>query len=67
MEVQNDCGVWEKTKGCLVPLEKLAMLPLYHRETIPETYLDAMGHMDVRCYMALFDTSVWKFWGRMRI
>ena len=61
MEVQNDCGVWEKTKGCLVPLDKLAVLPLYHRETIPETYLDAMGHMNVRWYMALFDTSVWKF------
>ena len=61
MEVQNECGVWEKTKGCLVPLEKLAILPLYHREAIPETYLDAMGHMNVRWYMALFDTSVWNF------
>jgi len=61
MEVHNDCGVWEKTKGCLVPLDKLAVLPLYHRETIPETYLDAMGHMNVRWYMALFDTSVWNF------
>ncbi|MBW2514434.1 MAG: thioesterase family protein [Deltaproteobacteria bacterium] len=59
MEVQNECGIWEKTKGCLVPLDSLAMLPLYHRETIPETYLDAMGHMNVRWYMALFDTSVW--------
>lgn len=59
MEVQNECGIWEKTKGCLVPLGSLAMLPLYHRETIPEAYLDAMGHMNVRWYMALFDTSVW--------
>lgn len=61
MEVQNECGIWEKTKGCLVPLDSLARLSLYHRETIPETYLDAMGHMNVRWYMALFDTSVWNF------
>ncbi len=60
MESTSECGIWEKTKGCLVPLDKLAMLPLYHRETIPKTYLDAMGHMNVRWYMALFDTSVWK-------
>jgi len=59
MESASECGMWEKTKGCLVPLDKLAMLPLYHRETIPKTYLDAMGHMNVRWYMALFDTSVW--------
>ena len=61
MKVQNECGIWEKTKGCLVPLDKLEMLSLYHRETIPESYLDAMGHMNVRWYMALFDTSVWNF------
>lgn len=59
MEVQNECGVWERIKGCLVPLDSLAMLPMYHRETISENYLDAMGHMNVRWYMALFDTSVW--------
>ena len=58
MEVQNDCGVWEKTKGCLVPLEKLALLPLYHRETISETYLDAMGHMNVRWYSRSRDRRV---------
>ncbi len=61
MENASACGIWEKTKGCLVPLDRLVMLSLYHRETIPESYLDAMGHMNVRWYMALFDTSVWNF------
>ena len=61
MESALECGVWEKTKGCLVSVDKPAMLPLYCRETIPETYLDTMGHMNVRWYMALFDTSVWNF------
>ncbi len=61
MEDASACGIWEKTKGCLVPLDRLVMLSLYHRETIPESYLDAMGHMNVRWYMSLFDTSVWNF------
>jgi len=61
MENASACGIWEKTKGCLVPIDRLVMLSLYHRETIPQSYLDAMGHMNVRWYMALFDTSVWKF------
>ncbi len=61
MEAQNKCGIWNKNRECLVPVDKLAVLSRYHRETIPETYLDAMGHMNVRWYMALFDTSVWNF------
>lgn len=61
MENASACGIWKKNKECLVPVNKLAMLTRYHRETIPETYLDAMGHMNVRWYMALFDTSVWNF------
>ncbi len=61
MQNASECGIWEKTKRCLVPLDRLAMLPLYHREIIPQSYLDAMGHMNVRWYMALFDTSVWNF------
>lgn len=61
MENQNSCGIWNKNRECLVPTNKLAELPCYHKETIPESYLDAMGHMNVRWYMALFDNSVWKF------
>ena len=61
MESAQECGIWNKNRECLVPADKLALLPMYHRETIPQSYLDAMGHMNVRWYMALFDTSVWNF------
>lgn len=61
MTENNTCGVWERSGDCLVPVDKLMTLPRYHRETIPSDYLDAMGHMNVRWYMALFDTSVWHF------
>ncbi len=36
-------------------------LPCYHRETIPESYLDVMGHMNIRYYMGLFDEAAWDF------
>ena len=61
MDDQDSCGIWNKNRECLVPVDKLALLPMYHHETIPETYLDAMGHMNVRWYMALFDTAAWNF------
>ena len=61
MEPNNECGIWARKDICLVPLENIAVLPLYHRETIPPEYLDAMGHMNVRWYMAVFDTAVWEF------
>jgi len=57
----NTCGIWDRSGDCLVPVEKLTALPQYHRETIPSDYLDAMGHMNVRWYMALFDAAVWDF------
>ncbi len=34
--------------------EDLEALPVLHRATIPEDYLDAMGHMNVRWYVFLF-------------
>ena len=61
MEDNNTCGIWDRSGECLVPVEKLTALPQYHRETIPSDYLDAMGHMNVRWYMALFDTAIWQF------
>ena len=61
MNDQDSCGIWNKNRECLAPVDKLVLLPMYHRETIPESYLDVMGHMNVRWYMALFDTSVWNF------
>ncbi len=36
-------------------------LPCYHRITIPEDYRDIMGHMNVRWYLAIFDTAGWHF------
>ena len=36
-------------------VEQLAALPTYLRKTIPPEYKDAMGHMNIRWYMALYD------------
>jgi acyl-CoA thioester hydrolase len=45
----------------MIPIEQLNSLPLFHKETIPAAYLDAMGHMNVRHYMGLFDQAAWNF------
>lgn len=45
----------------MITVEQVEQLPLYHRETIPTDYLDIMGHMNVRWYVALYDTAAWKF------
>ncbi len=39
----------------------LLSLPVFHRKTIPESYLDVMGHMNIRWYVALFDEAAWEF------
>jgi acyl-CoA thioester hydrolase len=41
--------------------EQLETLPLYLRKTIPPEYRDAMGHMNIRWYMALYDDAEWDF------
>jgi acyl-CoA thioester hydrolase len=46
-------------KTCQVAMAALTDLPSYHRQTIPEEYMDRMGHMNVRYYMALFDKATW--------
>jgi acyl-CoA thioester hydrolase len=56
-----DCAVSDRRNGCAVTLAQLAVLPLYHREIIPDEYIDPMGHMNVRWYMALFDEGTWRF------
>lgn len=61
MSEDQACAIWAKKDICLVPLEHIEVLPLYHQETIPVEYLDAMGHMNVRWYMALFDAAIWQF------
>ena len=44
-----------------ISLKQLESLPLYHRAVIPSNYLDPMGHMNVRWYVALFDDAVFDF------
>ena len=56
------CGIWDSEGICLVPLEDIEKLPVYHRETISKHYLDLMGHMNVRWYMALFDQAAWNYY-----
>lgn len=36
-------------------------LPITHRATVPESYLDVMGHMNVMWYTHLFDRGTWQF------
>ncbi|MFW5748325.1 MAG: thioesterase family protein [Chloroflexota bacterium] len=43
-----------------IPIEQITQLPLLHRATITDDYLDAMGHMNVRWYLALFDEAGWR-------
>lgn len=57
MNPELECGIWDKGGICLVPIANLEELTLYHRETIPADYLDAMGHMNIRWYMALYDKA----------
>lgn len=45
----------------MVTLEQLSTLPIYYRKTVPTDYLDEMGHMNVRWYMALFDDASYPF------
>lgn len=45
----------------MVSIEQLEALPLFHRAAISSDYLDEMGHMNVRWYIALFDQAAWNF------
>lgn len=49
----------------MIPLEKIELLPLFHRETIPSTYIDLMGHMNVQWYMALYNAAGRKFFASL--
>ena len=61
MSPELECGIWDKERICLVPVSFLKALPVYHRETIPSDYLDVMGHMNIRWYMALYDKAIGNF------
>ncbi|CAD7846242.1 MAG: hypothetical protein [Olavius algarvensis Delta 4 endosymbiont] len=56
----TECGYWDKLKICQVAMSDLTGLPSYHRQTIPTDYAGRMGHMNVRYYMAVFDTATWR-------
>lgn len=45
---------------CQVAMADLTDLPSYHGQTIPKDYMDSMGHMNVRYYMAVFDKATWR-------
>lgn len=60
MTYATECGYWDKMKTCQVAMADLTDLPSYHRQTIPADYMDRMGHMNVRYYMAVFDAATWR-------
>lgn len=49
------------TTSFSVPLPQLEPLPLLLRATIDHSYLDRMGHMNVRHYLGLFDDAALHF------
>lgn len=42
-------------------LDQLESLPIVYQGAVPAAYLDVMGHMNVRYYLALFDEAAWTF------
>jgi acyl-CoA thioester hydrolase len=57
-----ECGIWDSEGMCLVPIASIEELPVYHQEIISDKYMDLMGHMNVRWYMALFDKAAWNYY-----
>ena len=43
----------------------LSSLPITHRATVKDEYLDLMGHMNVVWYMHLFDQATWFLFAMM--
>jgi len=44
-----------------IALEKITALPPIYQLTIPETYRDENGHMNMRWYLAIFDDAGYPF------
>ncbi len=44
-------------RPALIPLEQVEQLPLIYRVTIPESYRDKMGHMNMRYYLEVYDDA----------
>lgn len=49
------------SKRIHIPIEDVQQLHEDYRFTIPESYLDEMGHMNIRWYMALFNEAILPF------
>lgn len=45
----------------MLQLSQIKQLPLVHQTTITSDHLDAMGHMNIRHYMGIFDDAAWIF------
>ena len=46
-------------------LADIQQLPAYYQVTIPEDYIDLMGHMNVSYYMQIFDQAGWEFFASL--
>ncbi len=44
----------------MIPLESITKLPETNCITIPESYLDEMGHMNIQWYFSIFDRAAWR-------
>ena len=44
---------------------QVRQLPRFHHATIGPEHLDAMGHMNIRWYMAFYDETAWAFAGAL--
>ena len=49
----------------MISVEQIQQLPLTYSLTIPNDYIDDMGHMNVQYYMHCFDKSTWKMFGML--
>ena len=49
----------------MITLPQLEPLLQVYQETIPASYLDKMGHMNVRYYVGIFDEATWRFFTRL--
>lgn len=41
-------------------VEQIRMLPASHRATISPQQIDALGHLNIRHYMSIFDDATWQ-------
>ena len=51
----------------MISIDQIQQLPLTYSMTIPEDYIDEMGHMNVQYYMHCFDRATWKMFGMLGI